>query len=43
MPYDPAYDEGSLGWHLVENHIPDEIDWLRRDLNESLKRLDALE
>jgi hypothetical protein len=19
-PYDPVYDEGSLGWHLVENH-----------------------
>jgi hypothetical protein len=21
-PYDPGYDEGSLGWHLSENHIP---------------------
>jgi hypothetical protein len=19
-PYDPEYDEGSLGWHLLENH-----------------------
>lgn len=19
-PYDPEYDEGSLGWHLMENH-----------------------
>lgn len=21
-PYDPEYDEGSLGWHLRENHPP---------------------
>ena len=21
-PYDPDYDEGSLGWHLIENHPP---------------------
>ena len=22
-PYDPEYDEGSLGWHLIENHLVD--------------------
>jgi hypothetical protein len=25
-PYDPEYDEDSLGWHLRENHIEDGFD-----------------
>lgn len=24
-PYDPEYDEGSLGWHLRENHPENEL------------------
>ena len=42
-PYDPEYDEGSLGWHLNENHIPEEIAWMRRDFTEMVARLDVLE
>ena len=41
-PYDPEYDFGSLGWHLTENHIPEEIDLLRSDLARTSERLDAI-
>jgi hypothetical protein len=41
-PYDPEYDADSLGWHLVENHLPEEIAHVRRDLNHALDRLDVL-
>jgi hypothetical protein len=30
-PYDPEYDEGSLGWHLPENHVPWTLSFLRAD------------
>jgi len=42
-PYDPEYDEGSLGWHLPENHVPLELSSLRRQLQEMVSRIDRLE
>lgn len=42
-PYDPEYDEGHLGWHLVENHIPEELEAVRRDVERADDRLGALE
>ena len=41
-PYDPEYDEGSLGWHLTENHLHDRIDSIRMDLKGMTHNLEAL-
>ena len=43
-PYDPEYDEGSLGWHQSENHIPETIRSLKGTvarLAEELARLES--
>ncbi len=42
-PYDPEYDEGHLGWHLVENHLSEEFAEARHDLEDAAARLAALE
>jgi hypothetical protein len=42
-PYDPVYDEDSLGWHLPENHIGETINSLRRDVIHLQETLAVLE
>jgi hypothetical protein len=42
-PYDPEYDEGSLGWHRLENHVPMVIEGLRGELRSAVGSLDRLE
>lgn len=41
-PYDPVFDEDSLGWHLRENHIEEEIDMALRSLDEIRSTLEYM-